>query len=527
MADQLPAIVVLTPLFAGLLVTLMGLKFRWSSCPIALIATGLTLASTVWLFLNVLEAPGNTISYFLGGWMPIEAEGGRSVPIGIHLSIDTLNGLVLIVIAAVVFLGTIYSLSDIPGKIPNKVPQFYTLLLLLTTGLLGMTITQDAFNVFVLLEVSSLTSYALIAMGPSKRGSVAAFNYVIVGTIGASFFLLGVGYLFAMTGTLNMVDINGVLTSQPALQTSKSIFVAFMLIMMGFWIKMALFPLHGWLPNAYSYSLSSSAAILAPLVTKVSIYVMVRMIITVFGVSYVFPGDAEIQAFTRLPSDMVVWMAVIAILAGSCMALAQTEFRRMLSYLIVVEVGYMVGGVWLANDWGMTGAVYHIISDAFMTLCLFVAAGLFRRQTQAHSITSLDQPLVKKMPFTMAGFVCGAMAIIGIPPTCGFFSKWYLIRGGMESGHWEYVIALLLSSLINAILFFRVIEVLYFGEKPAEVHAHDSHHGDPEDSTPMPLERFGFGQFALLLTAASLFVIGIFNTQIVGWIQAALPEIGN
>ncbi len=530
MADQLPALVILIPLFAALLVTLVGMRFPAYAFPITAIALVATLLSCIGLFQQVLKAD-EMLAYFLGGWVPPSGTDGRPIPIGIHLGVDTLNGLVLIVIATVVLLSTLFAFTEVREEIPQKAGPFYALILLLTTGLLGMTITSDAFNVFVLLEVSSLTSYGLIAMGPSRRGSLAAYNYVIIGTIGASFFLLGVGYLFAKTGTLNMLEIQYVLSQDRDLQGSRSILVAFALIMMGFWIKMALFPLHGWLPNAYSYSLSSAGAVLAPLVTKVSIYVMIRMIITVFGVDYVFQEDVvggfRDAYLPRVASHVVVWMAVVAIIAGSFLALAQTELKRMLCYLIVVEVGYMVGGVWLNHEWGMAGAAYHIVSDAMMTLCLFLAAGLYFRRTQDYSIASLEQPQVKQMPYTMAGFICGALAIVGVPPTCGFFSKWYLIRGGMESGHWEYVVALLVSSLINAILFFRVFEVMLFGAKPQEVHAHKSVAKDTMKLSLPQRERLTLGHIALFAAALSLFGIGIFNTQIVAWIQQSLPMLGN
>ena len=279
---------------------------------------------------------------------------------------------------------------------------------------------------------------------------------------------------------------------------------------------MAFFPLHGWLPNAYSYGPSTSGCVMAPLVTKVSIYVMIRMIITVFGTDY---------AFNVLNwSNVIVWLAVIAIVAGSILALSQKELKRVLCYLIVAEVGYMVGGVWMANDWGMTGAIYHIISDAFMTLCLFLAASMIWRHTRTHEITSISH-LFRKMPLTMAGFVVGALSMIGVPPTCGFFSKWYLIRGGIESGHWEYVVALLFSSLINAILFFKVIEISFFGKKPAEGHGDHSH----EESTRWS-EAPPSALFALTITAATLILLGIYNAEIVAvihqWGLAGLPVIG-
>ncbi len=214
-----------------------------------------------------------------------------------------------------------YSFRRVQEDKTEKAPLFYALYLLLVMGLSGMVITGDAFNLYVLLEVSSLTSYVLIAMGKSRRASVAAFNYIIMGTIGASFYLLGVGYLYLRTGTLNMVEIHHAIATLSETGTSSTIVVAFVMIIVGVMIKMAFFPLFGWLPNAYSYCPSSTSCVLAPLMTKVSVYVMIRMMLTVFGAEWVF----ENLQYTQ----WMVVMAIIAILAGSVMALAQVELKKM------------------------------------------------------------------------------------------------------------------------------------------------------------------------------------------------------
>ncbi|NRB75139.1 MAG: CoA-disulfide reductase, partial [Verrucomicrobiales bacterium] len=278
------------------------------------------------------------------------------------------------------------------------------------------------------------------------------------------------------------------------------------------WIKMAFFPLAGWLPNAYSYCPSTSSCLLAPLMTKVSVYVMIRVMMSVFGFDWVFAHP--------LWNDLVIWLAVIAILAGSIFALAQREIKKMLCYLIIAEVGYMVGGAWLADSgsWGLTGAIYHIIADAMMTLCLFIAAGTFARKLNATKISDLEG-LFKKAPWTSVGFIVGALAMIGVPPTCGFFSKFYLIRGGIDAGHWEYVAALLISSLINAILFFRIFEIAHFGNKPAEGHDHD-HHEEKVEKMPSHWSA----NVPLLASAAGIILIGVFNGQIVELIRE-IPAI--
>ncbi len=254
-----------------------------------------------------------------------------------------------------------------------------------------------------------------------KRGPIASLNYIFIGVIGASFYLLGVGYLYMMTGSLNMGDVANIIKH---LHQSQAIFVAFIFCIVGVWIKMALFPLHIWLPNAYTYAPTTSSRLISPLMTKVMVYVMIRLMFTVFGYDYLFR--------TLTLSNEVVLLASIAIIFGALMALSQRDLKKMLTYIIVSEIGYMVGGAWIGNKAALTGAILHIINDAFMTFALFIAAGNFAWRIKELSVDNLKE-IFQTMPWTSAGFVIAGMSIIGIPPTCGFFSKWYLLIGAMEA----------------------------------------------------------------------------------------------
>jgi multicomponent Na+:H+ antiporter subunit D len=497
MTEQAPVLILLFPFLTAIVVALVGIRIKALCWPLALVSlTGSVWASLTTMF-RVLET--GTIRYKLGGW---------DAPFGIEFRIDGLNALVAVTVTIVALLAAIYSRDAVLTENKDKVSQYYTLFLLLIAGLLGMVITGDAFNLYVLLEISALTSYALLAMG-NIRATLAAYKYLIMGTIGASFYLLGVGYLYMKTGSLNMLDINEQLVANH-LEGSSTILVAFILITVGVWIKMAFFPLHAWLPNAYAFAPTTSSVIMGPLVTKVMIYVMIRTVLTVFGPNYAF----EVLNW----DNIIVWLAVIAIVAGSISALAQKDLRKMLTFLIIAEVGYMVGGVWLADETGMVGSIFHIISDAFMTLCVFLFAGIVFVKTGRRDINAVDG-LFKKMPLTMIGFLVGAFSLIGIPPTAGFFSKWYLIQGGINSGNWEFVVALLFSSLVNAVLFFRIIEIAYFGAKPAE--GHHAHHGDDHAK----ISEGSFTQvLPLLATAAIILGIGIFNKEIASIIQQFVSQ---
>ncbi|MDA0811290.1 MAG: proton-conducting transporter membrane subunit [Verrucomicrobia bacterium] len=500
-------------MFGALLIAFVGIRFKALCLPVTLGALTVSLAATIETFRTVLSE-GEFI-YLISGWERLGE--GKGISIGIEYRVDAISALVLLVIAAVSLLVAVYSRTRVVAETPDRIPYYYMLYLLLVAGLAGMTITNDAFNLFVLLEISSLTSYALIAVG-SRRAVLSAFNYVIMGTIGASFYLLGVGYLYIKTGVLNMEDIHAVIVAND-LAESPSIQVAFVLILMAVWIKMAFFPLHAWLPNAYSYSPTTTGALMAPLVTKVMIYIMIRMMVTVFGLDYAF------RATLGMPfnwSNLVVSLSSIAIVAGSVMALSRRDLKKMLSYIIIAEVGYMVGGAWLANERGMTGAVYHIVNDAFMTLCLFLAVGVFIARTGDPRIAGMNG-LFKKMPITMAAFTIGALSMIGLPPTCGFFSKWYLVGGGIEAGQWHFVGALLFSSLVNAVIFFRIFEIAYF---PKELSDPAPECTDPDAAPVATLQRTPLSMsLPLWISAIALIGLGIFNHTITQWIGSALGSL--
>jgi multicomponent Na+:H+ antiporter subunit D len=500
MSLQFPALLVIAPLLSALLISIAGWLNKRLCFPIAVAGLSVATYASVGLLLQVLGpdpvSDGGVVLYRLGGWDP---------PWGIAYYVDRLNALVLVVVSVVALLNLIATKKDVQESFSEKIGAFYTLYILLVTGLLGITVTGDAFNLYVLLEITALTGYGLIAMG-EDRAPLASLNYVYMGTIGACFYLLGIGYLYIITGSLNMVDIAAIL---PGLYSSKVVLAAFVICMVGIWLKMAFFPLHAWLPNAYTYAPSAVSSLVAPLMTKVMIYVMIRLMLTVFTPEFTF----SILAL----KTSVVWLAVIAIVMGSILALGARDVKRMLTYIVIAEVGYMVGGAWLGNRAGMTGSILHIANDALMTLCIFLAVGNVVYRVKGHGFDDFRGMFVK-MPFTMIGFVAGAFSIIGIPPTCGFFSKWYLISGGIQAGHYGFVAALVFSSLINAVLFFRVIEIGYYGNE----HAH--HH---EASAPGAMAEAPLGMVVpLLIVAGGLLAVGFYTGDIVAYIiDPIIPQV--
>ncbi|MDH3454939.1 MAG: proton-conducting transporter membrane subunit [Desulfuromonadales bacterium] len=454
-ASNLPLFVLVAPLITALAVNLLGRTRRQWIAPLVLGCLSCSLFGAIIVMAGVLER--GTLRYTVGNWRP---------PFGIELVIDPLSALMMVLITVVALLASFSSLKSVEQELPGREPLFFTLYLILISGLLGLVLTGDAFNLYVMLEITSITTYGLIAMGRG-RAALASFNYIIMGSIGACFYLLGVGYLYILTGTLNMADIARIM---PTLNAPAATATAIAFVLVGLWIKMAFFPLHSWLPNAYCHAPTGVGTMAAPLMTKVTVYLMVRVILSMYTPALVFANEAI--------TSSVVWLASLAIICGSVLALGQKDLRRMLTYIIVAEVGYMVGGVFLANANGLTGSILHIVNDALMTLCLFLAVAAIIYRQGSVSLVSL-QGIFHRMPITMAAFVLGAFAMIGVPPTCGFFSKWYLILGGIDAGRWEFVVALVVSSLINAVLFFRVIELAYFGSLSDTEHPASERHEAP------------------------------------------------
>lgn len=473
-ASNLHVYVMAVPLLTAFFVNLLGRLSKTWIAPLVLLSLAYSSIASLLVLAQVLEQ--GTIRYVVGNWQ---------APYGIELVVDPLSAIMLVLISLVALVASCSSLKSVAKELPDQEYLFFTLYLILISGLYGLVLTGDTFNLYVLLEITSITTYALIAMGHG-RAPLASFHYIIMGTIGATFYLLGVGYLYLMTGSLNMADISQIL---PQIDGGAAVATALAFMIVGLWVKMAFFPLHGWLPNAYSLAPTGAALIVAPLMTKVTIYLMVRVMFSVYPLDFIFHQQQWIH-------NGVVWVAAVAIICASSLALAQRDLKKMLTYIIVAEVGYMVGGVWLANATGITGAVLHIVNDALMTLCLFLAAAAISYRLGGLDLVGL-QGIYRKMPVTMAAFTVGAFSMIGVPPTAGFFSKWYLILGGIEAGQWLYVIALLFSSLVNAVLFFRIIEIGYFF-KEGEHHGHEA-----LNEAPLSM------QVPLVISAVALILVGL------------------
>jgi len=381
------------------------------------------------------------LSYWMGGWEP---------PFGIEYRLDPANALLALLIALLAAVVLPYAGRSLAAEVPQeKSPYLYAALLLFLAGQMGIAVTGDAFNVFVFLEISSLATYALIGMGRNRRALTASFSYLIMGTVGATFFLIGVGLLYAMTGTLNMADLAARI---PEVAESRTVHTAFAFIVIGICLKLALFPLHLWLPNAYTYAPSAVTALMAATATKVAIYVLVRFIYTVFGPAFSF-GDMPL-AYLLVP------LAVVGLLSTSVVAIGQDKIKRMLAYSSVAQIGYMVLGIGMATTAGLTAALLHVFNHALMKGALFMALGCIALRFGTSQL-AVFRGLGRRMPWTMAAFVAGGLSLIGVPLTVGFISKWYLVLAAIELGWWPIVAVIIIGSLLAIIYIWRVVEVAY------------------------------------------------------------------
>lgn len=491
MEMHFPALIALTYLLFSLLIALFGFWRPKTAHPIAVVGASISTLLSIATFISFLNE--GSLRYIFGGWQP---------PVGIEFVYDGLSGFFLIVINTVATLVLLYSGSTTAKELPDKLASYYTLTMLLMLGFTGMVLTGDLFNLYVFLEVSSLSSYALIAIG-NKKAHYSAFRYLIIGTVGGTLYLFGVGFLYTITGTLNIIDMHAILMQ---IGDSRALFTALLLIIVGVGIKAAIFPMHGWLPESYANANSATSALIPPIGTKVAAYILFRVFFYVYGIDLV-NAHVPVTLFVGI-------LAAIGILYGSIMAIAQTDLKRMLAYSSVAQIGYVILGLSLANPWAFAGALLHVLAHAVMKGGLFMVSGNLMYKEGHTDITKFNDSYRRKYPFTMAAFTVGAISMVGLPPLAGFFSKWYLVLGTVDAANWFFLATILISSLLNAVYFFRILEKVYMKNPETKQSKADE---SPRGEAP----------FLMVLTtvvmAIALIVIGFGNATIVEFLLTLFP----
>jgi multicomponent Na+:H+ antiporter subunit D len=445
---------IVVPIVASALALLLGARIDNVGWPIALLATLAQVGLTGYIFAVVLR-DGRT-TYELAGFAP---------PAGIGLAADALSAMVALLVAVVSLAVVVYARRAGPrGNI------FYTVYLLLVGGLAGLALTADLFNMYVFLEIVGLAAYALVATGDSTRSAIASLKYLIVGTIGASLFLLGVGYVYIATGTLNMADVAARLGTDVVAYDSRLVLAAFGLIVTGLGVKVALFPMHSWQPDAYAEAPDSVSMFISALVSTVSAYALARVLFSVFTLDF----------FLAVPvaNDVIAYAAAVSIVAGSVLAVLQSDIKRMLAYSSVSQFGMIVAAFGLMNPTAAVGGVIHLLGHAFMKGALFAGAGIVATVTGARTVDDYAG-LSERAPITAGAFAVLALAMVGVPPAIGFVGKWYIAVGAVESGVWPVAAVILVSTVLTLAYFARLIERMYFTDALPETAAADTVTAEP------------------------------------------------
>ncbi|WCR57807.1 proton-conducting transporter transmembrane domain-containing protein [Wolbachia endosymbiont of Ctenocephalides felis wCfeJ] len=478
---QLPILQVIVPIVASMFCFLTREhKMSWFASFVATAAT--FFISSILL---VKTYSGEVITYCLGDWAP---------PYGIELKIDMLNSLILTLVNFIALISVLYSFHINEKEISkNKITGFYSLFLLCLSGLLGILVTNDIFNLYVFLEISSLSSYVLVSMGRDKKALVAAFEYLISGTIGATFYLFGIGLLYSMTGTLNMSDMAEKIVP---LYDNNIVKLGTLFIFVGLSIKMALFPLSRWLVNSYSEAPSFISIFFSGTVTKVIIYVFIRIFHTVFHQNFFL--------FKPPLNNVIFTLALCAIVFGSIYAITARDIKRLFANSSISQIGYIILMLGLNSKTSLFAAILHTVNHSIIKTSLFMTAGCISYKFDSTRMENLSG-LKKSIPYTTLAFTLLSLALIGVPLTSGFVSKWYMMKAIIESHAWISLIVFAIGSFLALVYMWKMVEKMCF-ENDAASYAGMA----PGSVNKVPLSML----FCLLFMAVLTVLTGVYSTPI-------------
>lgn len=392
--------------------------------------------------------------------------GNYHQAIGIQFLVDEFSAMMTFIIISVALLIIIYSIRDMEHEIyKSQFLSYYTLVFLLMTSMIGIIFTNDLFNLYVFMEILSITSCAIISIKKKKENLLATLKYLMLGAIGSVSILFGIALLFMVTGNLNMSEVHSVISGTWELYP-RNILVSLGFILTGFGIKAAIFPLHSWLPDAHSNAPTPSSALLSGLVVKIYIFAIIKILFRVIGLPII---DA-----INIPR-FITYFAVLGMIMGSIFAIRQTDIKRLLAYSSVAQIGYIFLGIGLGTKLGFSAGLFHVVTHALMKSLLFLSAGAIAYKTGKRDIRSF-RGIGYQMPLTMGLFAIGAMGMIGIPGLNGFMSKLYLSFAVLETNQPVYLFIILVSSFLNAIYYLPIIITAFLmenDEKKEEMEIED------------------------------------------------------
>lgn len=416
------------PLISAFLIPILGKIYK----PLVWIVS--TVVSFV-LFILALYGIAVTqqlpmIVYKMGNWPP---------PLGIVMAFDSFSAFMVLIISIIVFTGSLFSLRYMSNYTGQW--KFYTLFMLMTAGMMGICITGDLFNMFVFLEIAAISSYALVAFGVDAEELEASFKYIVMGEIGGLTFLLAIALIYAKTSTLNLADIS---TSLQVIRHTTFFSMTLGMMLFAFSIKAALVPFHSWLPDAYPAAPAPISSLLAGICTKVfGIYTTARIVFNVFGLT---------RANDPMFFNILIGLGLLSIAFAGLTALNQKDYKRLLAYSSISQVGFIMLGFGIGNYYGVVGAIFYILAHGLAKGLLFLTSGSVVHATGTRDLQKLAG-LGERMPTTAWSFRIGALSVIGLPPLVGFFAKLLIIMGAIKAGFiWLAILAIVLSVLSLAYL---------------------------------------------------------------------------
>ncbi len=422
-----------------------------------------------------------------------------SAPWGIEFNVGYMEAFVIMVICGVGWLIGWFGIDMMDKEIPYfRIDLYNTLFLLLLASMVGIVATGDMFNMYVFIEITSIAACGIIAVKGKREAVESTVKYLVYSSIASGCILLSIALLYSITGNLNMRYMNYHL-QQVMHVYPRHIMVASGLLVVGFMLKAALFPLHIWLPDAHSSAPTTSSAALSGLVLKAYIAAMIKIVIGVMGASIMY----------ILPFNRILWLlSCAAILTGSILAITQSKIKRLLAYSSIVQVGYIFLGLSLYNDTGFTGAIFHILNHALTKSVLFLAAGYIKHQTGKDRIDQF-KGIGHILPVPMGAFAVAALSMVGIPLTSGFISKWYIGLGGIEAGSISVLAVIIISSLLNAAYYLPILVYAFFHKPDKSVSA---------EPVRVPLNM----SLPMVIMAVLIMILGVYPQPVLHFISLAV-----
>ncbi|OFW53498.1 MAG: NADH/ubiquinone/plastoquinone (complex I) [Actinobacteria bacterium RBG_13_35_12] len=422
-------------LLGAFIISIIGKKLKWIPDVIGNITTLILLGLSVLAMWTIVTK--GTLVYSVGSW---------KLPIGIALVLDGLAAFMLITVNLIAFSVSIYSISYMK-RFTSKW-KFYTLFLLMVAGMNGVVVTGDIFNLFVFLEIASVASYALVAFGTERHELEAAFKYTVMSAVGSLFILLGIVFLYSYTSTLNMADMANVLAQKGM---SNIVIMVSILFIMGFGLKAALVPFHAWLPDAHPSAPAPISAMLSGVLIKsLGIYTLCRFFYNIIGINSSF-------------SSILMILGTLSMVIGVFLAIGQWDFKRLLAYHSISQIGYVILGIGLGTPLGIIGGLFHLFNHSVFKSLLFLNSGAVEYATGTRDLKKMGG-LITKMPITGATSLVASMSIAGIPPFNGFWSKLIIIIAAVQANRLGYAFWAVLASILTLASFTKVMKYAFFGE---------------------------------------------------------------